>query len=159
MLPAQLAPLTRAVLIATLTTGFLHHADHVLRVDHSGWPFVPRVTAFTYSLLAYPVFLLALYADRVPLALRTGLIAAAAAFTLYAHTQVESPYMQWVMWAENCSADPAAAGITNLFDIRSPVIGYVAAGISLALNALIVAGAALMAADTLRQRRRPGRAG
>lgn len=35
----------------------LHHVDHVLRVDHSGWPFLPRVSPFTYSLLAYPILL------------------------------------------------------------------------------------------------------
>src|SRR5438045_1454539 len=35
--------------------GLLHHTDHVLRYDHSGWPFRPEVTPFTFSLLVYPV--------------------------------------------------------------------------------------------------------
>ena len=38
--------------VATAAVGFLHHVDHVLRFDHSGWPFVPQVNAFTYSLLS-----------------------------------------------------------------------------------------------------------
>ena len=39
-----------AVLIA-LTVGFglLHHIDHVLRVDHSRWPFRPDVNPFTFK--------------------------------------------------------------------------------------------------------------
>ena len=31
----------------------LHHADHVIRGSHSGWPFEAEVTPFTYSLLIY----------------------------------------------------------------------------------------------------------
>ena len=28
----------------------------MLRLDHSGWPFLAHVTAFTFRLLVYPVF-------------------------------------------------------------------------------------------------------
>ena len=34
------------LLLAT-TVALVHHIDHVLRVDHSGWPFLPEVTPFT----------------------------------------------------------------------------------------------------------------
>jgi hypothetical protein len=37
------------LLAAALAT--LHHVDHVLRVDHSGWPFLRQVTPFTFSLV------------------------------------------------------------------------------------------------------------
>ena len=35
-----------------------HHADHVLRGTHVGWPVTTAVTPFTYSLLIYPIVLL-----------------------------------------------------------------------------------------------------
>jgi len=36
---------------------FLHHVDHVVRGNHSGWPFVEEVTPFTFSLLIYALLL------------------------------------------------------------------------------------------------------
>ncbi len=45
---------------ATIVVGLVHHTDHVLRVDHSGWPFRSDVNPFTFSLLAYPILLFAL---------------------------------------------------------------------------------------------------
>lgn len=41
--------------------GVLHHTDHVLRFDHSGWPFRDVVTPFTFSLLVYPFFIWAFF--------------------------------------------------------------------------------------------------
>ncbi len=37
--------------------GLLHHVDHVVRGNHSGWPFVKEVTPFTFSLLVYALLL------------------------------------------------------------------------------------------------------
>lgn len=54
----------RALLAAaTITTVFavLHHADHVIRGNHSGWPFVAEVTPFTFSLLIYALILPGIY--------------------------------------------------------------------------------------------------
>ncbi len=42
--------------------GVLHHADHVIRGNHSGWPFQEAVTPFTFSLLIYALILPGLYA-------------------------------------------------------------------------------------------------
>ncbi len=39
----------------------LHHADHVIRGNHSGWPFQAEVTPFTFSLLIYALILPAIY--------------------------------------------------------------------------------------------------
>jgi uncharacterized membrane protein len=39
----------------------LHHADHVIRGNHSGWPFQAEVTPFTLSLLIYALILPAIY--------------------------------------------------------------------------------------------------
>jgi TM2 domain-containing membrane protein YozV len=39
----------------------LHHADHVIRGNHSGWPFQAEVTPFTFSLLIYALIGPAIY--------------------------------------------------------------------------------------------------
>ena len=41
--------------------GILHHVDHVVRGNHSGWPFQDTVTPFTFSLLIYALLLPGLY--------------------------------------------------------------------------------------------------
>ena len=41
--------------------GLLHHADHVIRGNHSGWPFEAEVTPFTFSLLIYALILPGIY--------------------------------------------------------------------------------------------------
>ena len=41
--------------------GLLHHADHVIRGNHSGWPFQAEVTPFTFSLLIYALVLPGIY--------------------------------------------------------------------------------------------------
>ncbi len=41
--------------------GFFHHVDHVVRGNHSGWPFEEPVTPFTFSLLIYVLLLPGLY--------------------------------------------------------------------------------------------------
>ena len=48
---------------ATGTTVFaiMHHTDHVIRGNHSGWPFEEAVTPFTFSLLIYALLLPGLY--------------------------------------------------------------------------------------------------
>jgi hypothetical protein len=41
--------------------GFFHHVDHVVRGNHSGWPFEQEVTPFTFSLLIYALLVPGLY--------------------------------------------------------------------------------------------------
>jgi hypothetical protein len=41
--------------------GVLHHMDHVVRGNHSGWPFKEAVTPFTFSLLIYALLLPGIY--------------------------------------------------------------------------------------------------
>ncbi len=41
--------------------GIFHHVDHVVRGNHSGWPFEGEVTPFTFSLLIYALLLPGLY--------------------------------------------------------------------------------------------------
>jgi hypothetical protein len=41
--------------------GVLHHVDHVVRGNHSGWPFIEEVTPFTFSLLFYALLVPGFY--------------------------------------------------------------------------------------------------
>lgn len=43
------------------TFSVLHHTDHAIRGNHSGWPFQAEVTSFTFSLLIYALILPAIY--------------------------------------------------------------------------------------------------
>jgi hypothetical protein len=60
------SPMTRSEWLMLLSGGLgvLHHIDHVLRFDHSGWPFREIVTPFTYSLLVYPLLAVAFFWRR-----------------------------------------------------------------------------------------------
>ncbi len=46
---------------AAVLFGSMHHADHVIRGNHSGWPFQAEVTPFTFSLLIYALILPGIY--------------------------------------------------------------------------------------------------
>jgi hypothetical protein len=46
--------------ISTLV-GLTHHADHVIRGNHVGWPVNDEVNAFSFSLAIYPVIALGPY--------------------------------------------------------------------------------------------------
>lgn len=142
---------TSALILATIAVGLAHHTDHALRVDHSGWPFRPDVTPFTYSLAAYPILLFALLGPKTLIWIRFPLLAAATAFTIWAHTNVETPLMQYIMWAENRSLDLAAMGFQNAFCIQSPTLGITAVVISMALNVLLVVSLVMLGRDALRR--------
>jgi hypothetical protein len=47
--------------ISVTVFGFLHHVDHIVRGNHSGWPFQEQITPFTFSLLVYALLLPGVY--------------------------------------------------------------------------------------------------
>ena len=56
--------LRRWLLIAVTAVtifGLFHHVDHVVRGNHSGWPFQEEVSQFTFSLLIYALLIPGLY--------------------------------------------------------------------------------------------------
>ena len=53
---------TLAAVCAVL--GALHHADHIVRGNHVGWPVIPRLTPVTPSFLVYPLLLGGIYLTR-----------------------------------------------------------------------------------------------
>lgn len=141
-------------MIATLVIGLLHHTDHVLRVDNSGWPFKSTVKSFTFSLLAYPILLLALLASRVPLTVRAFAVAANTVFTLYARIAIETPHMQYASWAMHRSVDAHLAPVPSLLGARVPEMGVVATAIGMALNALLLVTSVSLAYDAWRTHRK-----
>ena len=94
------------ILGAAMLIGLIHHADHVLRFDHSGWPFRASVNPFTFSLLAYPIALFALFGPARLFWVRWFVVLVGAGFTLWAHFMIETPTMQYAMWAHDHSLDP-----------------------------------------------------
>jgi hypothetical protein len=61
--PAQIKLRTWLLVAAASVAifGIFHHVDHVVRGNHSGWPFEEAVTPFTFSLLIYALLLPGLY--------------------------------------------------------------------------------------------------
>jgi hypothetical protein len=61
--PARIKLRTWLLVAAASVTilGFFHHVDHVVRGNHSGWPFEEELTPFTFSLLIYVLLLPGLY--------------------------------------------------------------------------------------------------
>jgi hypothetical protein len=49
-------------LLSLFLFGSLHHLDHLIRGNHVGWPAIPEINPFTYSLLAYPLLAIGLSA-------------------------------------------------------------------------------------------------
>ena len=128
---------TRWTLVA-LALALTHHADHVLRHDHSGWPFTPDVTPFTFSLLVYPMMASILWARHHPRyqawasALGLGLV-------LAAHTLIEPPASQFGTWASGLGEQ----GTPNLLEVASPFLGIASVAIAWSLHlavALAMAG-------------------
>ncbi|WP_436347502.1 hypothetical protein [Natronorubrum sp. FCH18a] len=54
---------TRLSVLIVLATvfGIGHHLDHIVRGNHVGWPLIPEITVFTYTLLIYPLLVIGLY--------------------------------------------------------------------------------------------------
>jgi hypothetical protein len=143
---------TTILLVATIVVGLLHHTDHVLRVDHSGWPFTPHVNPFTFSLIAYPLVIFALLGRGASIWLRFGAVAVLTAFTLFAHSAIETPYMQYAMWAFNQSADPSVGPVENLCSTKSPGLGVAAVALAMTLNGLLILSTLSLLLDARRPR-------
>jgi len=144
------------ILIAAMLIGLGHHADHVLRVDHSGWPFRPDVNPFTFSLLAYPILLFALLGPARLFWARWFLLLVGTGFTLWAHTMLETPAMQYAMWAHNQSLEPRQPEAHNLLGVHSAAMGVAAVTVAMTLNALLAAGVVSMLRDGLARPPQPG---
>lgn len=125
-------------LVATVIS-ILHHVDHVLRADHSGWPFIESFNPFTISVIgAYSVIGFVLFV-RGRVWLKFSVVSVAYFFTQGAHIFLETPEHQYITWAANASPVSNPLGQPNLLDIASPAMGAYAVMISLALSAVLIA--------------------
>ncbi|SDJ96954.1 hypothetical protein [Natronorubrum texcoconense] len=59
--PASVDTQLYALIALATVFGIGHHVDHVVRGNHVGWPLIPEVTVFTYTLAVYPLIAVGLY--------------------------------------------------------------------------------------------------
>lgn len=137
-------------LLVVVGLAFLHHVDHVLRADNSGWPFTPDVTPFTVSLVVYPIFLLDFLTLRKRTWIRVGLVAVLFLALLAVHAVFETPADQYGTWANGVSSVTHARGRPNLLEIASPVLGVVSVAISIALSAAVLVALILLVGEARR---------
>ncbi|MDO8604385.1 MAG: hypothetical protein Q7K40_03245 [bacterium] len=119
-----------------MVVGIIHHLDHVLRYDHSGWPFRPEISPFTFSLLVYPVIVsLFIIKNKMYRVCASGVL---ALLVILAHIFLETPIDQFSTWAHNSSSFVYALGHPNLLNIQSVALGYGAVILGMMLNIGIV---------------------
>lgn len=126
--------LTRSekLLAIAVALGLIHHTDHVLRADHSGWPFTPQVTPFTFSLLVYPLFLSIFLARSKP-KYRVAAAAVLFLFPTLSHIFLETPMDQFRTWAYG-SDFPGHVGQHNLLGFDSAALGVAAIIVTVLLS-------------------------
>ena len=139
------------MLLGVVALAFLHHLDHVLRADNSGWPFTPDVTPFTISLLVYPIFVLDFLLLRDRPWVRVGLVAVLFVALQVTHAVVEPPADQYGTWANGTSALPHALGQPNLLHTASPILGALSVAISSLLSLAVLAALVLLAREARSQ--------
>lgn len=125
------------LLLLTTILGLLHHVDHVLRVDHSGWPFIPLVTPFTYSLFVYPVILAALLAKPKPW-FRFWAIMTIFVFVQTSHIFIEPASHIYTTWVHGSNLDRAAGLSENLLGIHSQALAIIAVIVQVALSVSLI---------------------
>ena len=120
----------------TTIFGILHHVDHVVRGNHSGWPFEKVVTPFTFSLLIYALLLPGLY-----LTAKGRLMAGYWLFTAVLGLIL----LVWVHFVPTRVYEAPIRDIYEVYD--SPVVGFLAVADLTVLisSAVVVAGVAIQA--------------
>ena len=143
------------MLLGVVALAVLHHLDHVLRADNSGWPFTPDVTPFTISLLVYPIFVFDFLVLRDRPWVRVGLVAVLFVALQVTHAIVEPPADQYGTWANGTSAVPHALGQPNLLDTASPVLGALSVTVSSLLSLTVLAALVLLAREARADQHQP----
>lgn len=148
-------PLTRGewALLAIVALAVLHHVDHVLRADNSGWPFTRDVTPFTVSLIVYPIFVLDFLTLRRRPAIRATLVGVLFVLLLVVHTVLETPADQYGTWARGVSAVEHAMGRPNLLGVESPLLGVLSVTVSALLSIAVGVAFVLLTREARAARR------
>ena len=127
----------------------IHHVDHVLRVDHSGWPFLPDVTPFTFSLVIYPIFF-SVFLSRSKPWYRVAGVALLFLFSVFAHAFLETPMDQYHTWAYG-SNFPGHVGQHNLLGQDSQFLGVCAVIVTVLLSLTLLAALLAFLSDARRE--------
>jgi hypothetical protein len=135
------------MLLGVVALAVLHHLDHVLRADNSGWPFTSDVTPFTISLVVYPIFVLDFVLLRDRPWVRVGLVAVLFVALQVTHAIIEPPADQYGTWANRISSVPHALGQPNLLDTASPVLGALSVAVSSLLSLAVLAALVRLARE------------
>jgi hypothetical protein len=143
------------MLLGVVVLAALHHLDHVLRADNSGWPFTPDLTPFTISLLVYPIMVLDFLLLRDKPRVRVVLVAVLFVALQATHAIVEPPTDQYGTWANGTSAVPHALGRPNLLHTASPVLGALSVTISGLLSLAVLAALVLLTREARVNQRQP----
>jgi hypothetical protein len=128
--PVHIKLRTWLLVAASCTTifAFVHHLDHVVRGNHSGWPFEPAVTPFTFSLLIYALLVPGLY-----LTAKGRLIAGYWLFTAVLGLTL-------LIWVHFVPTRDYEAPIRDIYGVYgSPVVGFLAVADLILLIASVVA--------------------
>ncbi len=136
------------LLLLAAAVALIHHADHVLRVDHSGWPFLPEVTPFTFSLAIYPIFLSVFFSRSKPW-YRVAGTALLFFFSVFAHVFLETPADQYRTWAYG-SDFPGHVGQHNLLGQDSQFLGGCAVIVTVLLSLTLLAALLTFLSDARR---------
>jgi hypothetical protein len=123
-----LGPRTYGLFAVATLLGLAHHADHLVRGNHVGWPVTPEVNPFTYSLLIYP---LVVSGFALSLTGRAGARYWTVVMTLGAGMLV---FFHLSPWAVEPPGDV-------VLPYANPLFGYVAFAVLLALIVVVAAGA------------------
>lgn len=132
------------LLIGVFVVGNLHFIDHVLRVDHSGWPFTHNVSPLTFVVPVIYILLAVIWFNRSRPWLRVVAACLFLVVTLPTHTFIiEPPQQIFGMWAHNHSAPallyPGNPDVSNALDTQSPLLGAISVTIALTLVVLSLA--------------------
>ena len=146
--PLTKLSLSERLIVLAAGLGLLHHTDHVLRFDHSGWPFRPEVSPFTYSLLVYPL-LVGVFVLRSYPWMRVALMVLVFLGLQVAHVFFEPPSHQYGTWARGHGQTPSGAKPPNLLEIASPLLGVLSAGLSIILSLITLATIVSLVRDAL----------
>jgi hypothetical protein len=134
-------------LLAVVALALLHHVDHVLRADNSGWPFTGELTPFTASLLVYPIFAMDFLLLRDRPWVRVGLVAVLFVALQVTHALVEPPSVQYGTWADGVSSTSHALGRPNLLEVASPVLGAASMAVSGLLSVAVLVALVLLVGE------------
>ncbi|MBC7935591.1 MAG: hypothetical protein H7Y86_09605 [Rhizobacter sp.] len=119
----------------SIALSIVHHADHILRIDHSGWPFLQRISPFTYSLLVYPIFGFIFLVNK-KLWFRVAAMAILFLFSTTAHIFFEPMKDKFQTWAYGSNL-AHHVGEQNMLDYNAEWLGVCSIIIAVALSLVL----------------------